>query len=253
MRRVLALLAWALLAWVPVVWALLAACPRRGEVDWAQVAHSLYLVAEDYQESAEQPGRLDQRRPALRRLLQQTAEEIDKRDRALSSEIAALRERLEKPIDYQFWQEAESLSRSVEAKRSFSRAPAAKPDLARGAQVYAKACAACHGDARPEIRASMDPPPPRLERSEKSWRPYDMFARITYGGLETAMPGFGEALTVQERWDVAFYLFAARWPPCRREAAPLRASELAVSSDFDLSNKVPYDAIACLRRNFLPP
>ena len=76
---------------------------------------------------------------------------------------------------------------------------------------------------------------------------------VAYGGLETAMPAFGEGLSVQERWDLVFYLFAARWPKCDREVAPMKASALALFSDFDLSAKLPYDAIGCARQHFAPP
>ncbi|MCA1828626.1 MAG: cytochrome c [Myxococcales bacterium] len=220
-------------------------------VDWAHVAASVYLAGEDYRESRELDGGLDSRRPAIDHLLALAYDESG------SADVAALRRRLQKPVDYDFPQVCKQVAANIEERAKLPMAPPGKPDLDRGAPVFATACATCHGkaaDGVPEIASPMDPPPSDLIHAEQSWRPYDMFARVTYGGLETAMPSFGDALSVQDRWDVVFWLFAERWPPCaRKDAAMLSASELAVSSDFDLSNKVPYDAIACVRWNFTPP
>ena len=80
-----------------------------------------------------------------------------------------------------------------------------------------------------------------------------MFNRITYGGIETAMPSFEAGLSVQERWDVVFWLFAERWPPCTKPLPPLRADQLAVLGDYELGNQYGYGAASCLRRDFLPP
>ena len=80
-----------------------------------------------------------------------------------------------------------------------------------------------------------------------------MHNRITYGGAGTAMPSFQEGLTSAQRWDIAFWLFAERWPPCEKRLKPISTEELAVSGDFELGNKFGYGAAACLRRSFLPP
>ena len=80
-----------------------------------------------------------------------------------------------------------------------------------------------------------------------------MFNRVTFGGYETAMPSFEEGLAAGERWDLVFWLFAERWPPCVRALPPLRADELALLGDFELGNQFGYGAAACLRRSFLPP
>ena len=221
-------------------------------VDWAQVAASVYLAGEEYQESRELEGGLERRRPAIERLLAQTPAP----DAEVARDIAELQRRLRGPVDYEFPLECKHVAAHIEERAKLPRTPASKPRLEHGAQVYAAACAACHGKAADgeQPRVTLDPPAADLLHAEKSWRPYDMFARVTYGGLETAMPSFGDALSAQDRWDLVFWLFASRWPPCARPNAPvLSASELALSSDFDLSNKVPYDAIACVRRNFTAP
>jgi mono/diheme cytochrome c family protein len=137
------------------------------------------------------------------------------------------------------------------------RTPRTKPDLANGKRVFAEACAACHGpDGTGPPRAvaqRFDPPPPDILHPDFNWSPYEMFNRITYGGIETAMPSFEEGLTVPERWDVVFWLFAERWPPCTKPLPPLRADQLALLGDFELGNQFGYGAASCLRRDFLPP
>jgi hypothetical protein len=71
------------------------------------------------------------------------------------------------------------------------------------------------------------------------------------------MPAFDPGLSARDRWDIVFYLFAVRWPPCAARPparlARLPADELALLGDFELGNRFGYGAAACLRRDFLPP
>ena len=130
--------------------------------------------------------------------------------------------------------------------------PAARPDLGRGASLYQVACVPCHGPPRgppPPAAAHLVPPPPRPTESAQT--PYELYNRITYGGAGTAMPSFGETLSDGERWDIAFTLFADRWPPCADARwAPLPAAALAHMSDADIWRADGWGAAACLRRNF---
>jgi mono/diheme cytochrome c family protein len=235
------------------------AAPLPAQVDWAHVAASVYLDGEDYQESKEVEGQLDARKPALLRLLDRALASIGTpvpADADLVQAIQALRGRVAGAVDYDLPHDAAALADRIAQRAKFPMTPAAKPDLEHGAKVYAQACAACHGanaDGHSRISVKMDPPPSDLLHPDRAFRPYDTFARITYGGLETAMPGFGDGLSAQDRWDVVFYLFAVRWPKCEHEIAQLKASELALLSDFDLSARVPYDAIGCVRQRFGPP
>jgi high-affinity iron transporter len=75
---------------------------------------------------------------------------------------------------------------------------------------------------------------------------------VTYGGLGTAMPSFSETLSEDLRWDIAFYLFADRWPPCTagRPLPQLPATELAHLSDYDLWRRFGWGTAPCLRRRF---
>ncbi len=135
--------------------------------------------------------------------------------------------------------------------------PLAEQVQQSGKQLFAQACAPCHGaDGRGDavgIDASMQPPPPNILEPPHNWSPYEMFNRATYGGVETAMPSFELGLTESQRWDIVFYLFAERWPPCGKPLPPIGADELAMMGDFELGNRYGYGAAACLRRDFLPP
>jgi len=130
--------------------------------------------------------------------------------------------------------------------------PRARPDLARGASLYQLACAPCHGPPRgppPPAAAHLVPRPPRPTESAQT--PYELFNRTTFGGAGTPMPSFAETLSEADRWDIAFYLFADRWPP-RGDALwpPLPAATLAHLSDADIWRADGWGAAACLRRNF---
>ena len=134
-------------------------------------------------------------------------------------------------------------------------APRARPDLARGASLYQVACAPCHGPPRgppPPAAAHLVPQPPRPTDSPQT--PYELFNRTTYGGAGTPMPSFAETLSDADRWDIAFYLFADRWPACAESGSarwqPLPAAALAHMSDADIWRADGWGAAACLRRNF---
>jgi mono/diheme cytochrome c family protein len=130
--------------------------------------------------------------------------------------------------------------------------PGTRPDLARGASLYQAACFPCHGPPRgppPPAAAHLVPRPPRPTESAQT--PYELFNRTTYGGAGTAMPSFAETLSDAERWDIAFYLFADRWPPCDSARwPPLAATALAHMSDADIWRSDGWGAAACLRRNY---
>lgn len=149
--------------------------------------------------------------------------------------------------------------------------PLRPPDLTRGAQVYAQACAACHGaDGRA-------PPKEQLELSTqatsfaapeemRSLSPQRIFSASTYGVPSTAMPGYEEALDDATRWDLAYFVLALAHP-VRADAArgtrlaraallPTDYRELATQSDeallarlqaAGLSPRDRSDALAALR------
>lgn len=95
-------------------------------------------------------------------------------------------------------------------------APTAMPDLARGAQIYAAQCAACHGangDGNGPDATGMDPPPiaftDEARASERSL--FALYQVIEQGLEDTAMTSFAH-LPVEDRWAVAFYSGTLAYP-----------------------------------------
>ena len=223
--------------------------------DWNRVIAALQLVAEEHHETLEIPEAAprQRRQQELAHLLDEVAPLVPAPD--VRMQVEALRARL-LSADYEVGPTARALIRRILDREPVQRAPRSKPDLARGKRLYARSCAACHGPTATgdsPIGAAMDPPARDILHPRQNWSPYDMFNRVTWGGAETAMPSFETGLTDLQRWDIVFYLFAERWPPCTERLPPLRADELSVLGDYELSKKYGYGAAACLRRDFLAP
>jgi copper transport protein len=94
--------------------------------------------------------------------------------------------------------------------------PADAASLARGQQVYVAQCLACHGETGAgdgSVGTFMKPPPSNFQAIPLPY-PSDgqLFDWITRGMEASSMPGFGENLTDQQRWDVINYIrtFAKR-------------------------------------------
>lgn len=224
---------------------------------WGRVVAALQLVAEEYTEALEleDPEAMQRRRAQLAALLEETAPLVP--DPALRERLQALRARAD-GTDYQLSTDCRALIAAIVERTRLERTPRSKPDLARGRRLYSQSCAACHGGdgtgRSSPIAATMDPPPPNIVHPQVNWSPYEMFNRVSWGGAETAMPAFDPGLSARDRWDIVFYLFAVRWPPCAaKPPATLAADELALLGDFELGNRFGYGAAACLRREFLAP
>jgi high-affinity iron transporter len=107
--------------------------------------------------------------------------------------------------------------------------PERPPALARGAELYQRQCAACHGaSGRGDGPAAdgLNPPPSDLTDFRKLVQstPLDFFRRTTIGVTGTAMPTFESRLSADERWAVSVYATALRHPAPRGEVPPgLRA------------------------------
>ena len=92
--------------------------------------------------------------------------------------------------------------------------PQAKPNIARGARIFAEHCASCHGiggDGKGElVLAGSIPQPIDMTRLELTRRktPQDWYEIITDGNIEKLMPPWRDALTRQQRWDVALYAYS---------------------------------------------
>jgi high-affinity iron transporter len=110
---------------------------------------------------------------------------------------------------------AESLTRWMGAALgvSLDERPARSPSAAAGARLYGRQCAQCHG-ARGygdgPAAAGLTPPPARLADPAvlAAATPLDVYRRISLGVPGTAMPAFGDALSVQQRWDLVLHVVA---------------------------------------------
>ena len=232
------------------------------DAGWNRIVATLHQLSDEYSEALEiedaAAGRW--RREQLARVLDDTSAVAASLPGRQASEVKrrldGIRVRV-LLVDYEVGAEFTALSRYVVREIPLRRTPLVKPDLANGKRVFARACSPCHGadgtGPTSAVAAAMDPPPTDVLHARRNWTPYETFNRITYGGIETAMPSFEHGLSAAERWDVVFHLFAERWPPCTKPLPPIRADELALAGDFELGNRFGYGAAACLRRDFLPP
>jgi mono/diheme cytochrome c family protein len=101
--------------------------------------------------------------------------------------------------------------------------PPSSPDLANGAQIFAARCASCHGvsgdgqgvlftsgqlavNGTPQPPGNFTDPNTMREQTPKEW-----FDTITNGRIEKMMPPWANALTEQERWDVAMYTYTLHY------------------------------------------
>ena len=118
---------------------------------------------------------------------------------------------------------------------AWAAAPDWLADSARGAArgakaktAYVTACAACHGEhgdgkgpAAAELRATWDDPCPpgdlRLAAYRNGRTAEDIFRVLTLGINGTPMPSFIEAITEEQRWELAAFLLTLRVPATPRD------------------------------------
>jgi len=98
--------------------------------------------------------------------------------------------------------------------------PATPPDPARGAQLYAAQCTACHGPAGHgdgPAAASLDPPPIAFTDATRAAQrsPFALYEAISQGIQGTAMTGFS-SLPEADRWALAFYVGSLSHSPQMR-------------------------------------
>jgi len=229
---------------------------RRPAVAWDRVAFALQLVRQEYPELVE-AGDFS-RAPALARVVDGASAALrgaaTDRARPVTAELADVRADVLRHAPPRIVaQKCRRIVLALIGAGDVAPRPPPAPDLHRGEATYQTGCAPCHGPPRgppPAAVAHMVPQPPSATTGVST--PYELFNRITYGGAETPMPAFGDSLPADVRWDVAFWLFAARWPPCEGQYPALRSAELALMTDRDLWERAGWGAAACQRRNFRP-
>ncbi len=93
------------------------------------------------------------------------------------------------------------------------KSPRTPVSLAKGKTIYHKNCVTCHGPAGqgdgPKAKG-LDPAPARLADPQLTGDgitdPYDNFQIISVGIANTAMQGWADTLSEEERWDVTFFV-----------------------------------------------
>ncbi|MFN8377745.1 MAG: c-type cytochrome [Anaerolineae bacterium] len=97
--------------------------------------------------------------------------------------------------------------------------PAQPPDIASGAAIFAARCTECHGAGGAgdgtrvqsgqiqNIPNFLDPAVPGSQRVS------DWYTTITNGRIENLMPPWANALSEQQRWDVAYYTYLMHHTP----------------------------------------
>jgi high-affinity iron transporter len=91
-------------------------------------------------------------------------------------------------------------------------------DLAQGETIYLRTCAQCHGASGAgdgPMAAGMEPPPIAIGQHDvvADVSPALMYRIVSVGIAGTAMTGYAEALTPDQRWDVVAYVNSLRSSP----------------------------------------
>jgi len=116
--------------------------------------------------------------------------------------------------------------------------PTRPPDLRRGAELYAQACAACHGatghaPAKESLELPTQPTSFAAPSELKSLSPQRVFSAATYGVPNTAMPGYEGAFDDAARWDLAYFVFTLAHPlPANAERGRGLAHAALLPSDY---------------------
>lgn len=126
---------------------------------------------------------------------------------------------------------ADQLRRTLDALRGRLEAalgaaldppPRAVPSLAAAASGYAALCSTCHGPAGRgdgPLARGLEPPPADLTGPDlHNSSPLDFYRKINVGVAGTAMPGFADRLTDEERWALALYASGLRFTDRQRQS-----------------------------------
>jgi thiosulfate dehydrogenase len=99
------------------------------------------------------------------------------------------------------------------AREMPTRVPIAanEPNLLNGARIYMKQCAVCHGvpqEDQSAIAKGEFPRPPHLFKGKGVTRdePGETYWKVANGVRLTGMPGFNQALSTTEMWQVSLLL-----------------------------------------------
>ncbi len=193
------------------------------EVRVQRILTLLGAVGEDYREGVEggrvvRPIELEEAKTCLdeaKATLKQVASEnnlsihdLEPQFESLANKINALGE-----VD-QVAAEALSLRAGVSRITGIEEQlfPTSAPSAARGRQLFLENCARCHGpdgDGTGPDAATLNPKPANLADAKfiRGETPYDFFHVITLGKSKTAMPSWGDSLSLDQRWDLLSHIW----------------------------------------------
>ena len=145
----------------------------------------------------------------------------------------------------------ETVTPNTVAQVSELQLPSSPPNVANGEQIFQQNCTSCHGENGagdgelvengdvPRMGSFLDPVHMRQQSPEFY---YDI---ITNGNLINLMPPWAEALSVQERWDVAMYAYTLHYTPEQiargAELVDNPSSNLELAGDTDLITETDLD------------
>jgi len=94
---------------------------------------------------------------------------------------------------------------------SVTVAPRLAPDLAKGAKLYETQCAGCHGTdghGNGLLAKGLAPAPAdfHAQARQEQRSVYALFNAISLGVQRTAMQGYAQSLSEDERWALAFHV-----------------------------------------------
>src|SRR5215467_5873266 len=207
--------------------------------------------------------------------------ETDKADKAgVEPGLKSLADQIENKADPKAVAElANGAKQKLMATYNIVPYPKQLPSLASGKAIYLENCAQCHGETGKgdgPSRATMNPKnpvPANFTDAEfmAGLSPFKAYNAISFGVENTAMASFA-ALSEEQCWQVAFYVFSLRFSPESAQAGAAlfqsknvpaeitTAASLATSVDEELLEKLkPYverepqanNALAYLRRGVL--
>jgi high-affinity iron transporter len=128
---------------------------------------------------------------------------------------------------------ARQLETRIEQRFQLAVLPPREPRPARA--LYAQACAACHGVNGVPARRDLPTLPPDLSSKSEVARlsPRRIFAAVTYGVPGTAMPSYGDTISLAERWDLAWYVLSlAHKSPAEQKRGEALLSKLPRRPDY---------------------
>lgn len=125
--------------------------------------------------------------------------------------------------------------------------PARPASIARGARLFERECSACHGATGkgdgPKAKKVKGPPPTDLTDVAivGGLAPVDIYRKLLIGVAGTAMPGFEESLSEEDRWAVAAFVTTLPYgsPAAAAFAAVRRQVDTAVARH---SKSLAFDA-----------